>query len=58
MKEYSQINMIRKQNLINLVKHHRKTCDGESCNISLYLILELAEKAGMKFTKKEREYFI
>lgn len=47
-----------KKNTIWIAKHHRKYCEGENCNISLYLLLEMAEKAGCKFTKKEKLLFI
>lgn len=47
-----------KKNVIWLAKHHRKYCEGENCNISLYLLLEMAEKAGCKFAKKQKEIFV
>jgi hypothetical protein len=49
---------VHKINLIELAKHHRKYCEGENCNISLYLLLEMAERAGIKFTPEERKLFI
>jgi hypothetical protein len=54
----SELKKIEKRNLIELVKHHKKNCDGENCNISLFMILQIAERAGLKFTKKEKMYFI
>ena len=49
---------VEKLNLINLAKHHRKHCEGESCNISLMLVMQVAERTGIKFTKKEMKEFI
>ena len=51
-------NKILKSNIIKLVKHHRKYCEGENCNISLWMLLEVAKASGLKFTKKEEELFI
>lgn len=50
--------IILKFNLIELVKHHRRFCEGKKCNISLYLLLEMAEELGLEFTDKEKELFI
>lgn len=47
-----------KFNVINLAKHHRKHCERENCVISLYLLREMAEKLGIKFTEKEKELFL
>jgi len=50
-----------KMNLIELVKHHRNTCDetcGENCNVSLALIWKMMQDAGYTFTKEERGLFI
>jgi hypothetical protein len=47
-----------KFNVINLAKHHRKFCEGENCVISLYLLREMAEKLGIKFSDKEKELFL
>jgi len=47
-----------KFNLIQLAKHHRKFCEGEYCNISLILLMEMAEQLGIKFTNKEKELFL
>lgn len=49
---------VYKWNTIQLAKHHRKFCDGRDCNISLIVLMEMAEKAGIKFTKRERRLFI
>jgi hypothetical protein len=43
---------------IQLAKHHRKYCEGEDCVISLYLLREMTEKLGIKFTEKEKELFL
>jgi hypothetical protein len=49
-----------KENVIRLIKHHRKYCEGETCDISLSQILELleaSENAGLKFTDEEKRLF-
>ena len=47
-----------KINLINLAKHHKKHCEGIDCNISLYLLRKVGEKAGIEFTIDELKYFM
>ena len=47
-----------KQNTIWLANQHRNDCCGEECNISLLLLLEMAEKAGCVFTEQEKKHFI
>lgn len=47
-----------KINIIKLAKHHKKYCDGENCDISLILLMEMTKELGVKFTDKERELFI
>ena len=47
-----------KDNAIRLVKNHKKTCRDPECNISLYLLSELIEAAGIKLTQKEKGEFI
>lgn len=42
---------------IALAKNHLENCQREKCNISLYLLLQMAEKAGAKFTEAERRLF-
>ena len=46
------------KNAINLVKHHKKYCEGEKCDIALYGISELFSRANIKLTKKQRREFI
>jgi len=46
-----------KRNAINLVRHHRRYCEGEKCNISLLLIADLLREAGIKLTKKQLKEF-
>jgi hypothetical protein len=45
-----------KLNLLWLVQDHRAKCD-ESCNVSLCLVREIAERAGITFSKEEQELF-
>jgi hypothetical protein len=47
-----------KFNVIQLAKHHKKYCGGENCVISLYLLREMAEKLGIKFSEKEKRLFL
>ncbi len=47
-----------KENIIKIAKHHKKHCDGETCTISLWLLILTAERAGIRFTKKERRVFL
>lgn len=47
-----------KLNLIELAKHHRKFCEGEDCNISLILLLTMAERLGIIFSEEEKELFV
>ena len=42
---------------LRLARQHKKECTGEDCNISLYMLMEMAQKAGVKFTDKEMEFF-
>jgi len=49
---------IMKKNVIALVKHHKKHCDGEHCKISLWLLKEMAERSGIKFTECQVKLFI
>lgn len=48
---------IEKENLLKVVKHHKKYCEGEDCNISLHWLFTVAKRAGLKFTEKERSEF-
>ena len=47
-----------KMNTIRLVNRHKLDCHRVECNISLFLLVEMAEKAGVEFTKEEREVCI
>lgn len=51
-------NKIIKDNAIRLAEHHKEHCDGEDCNISLYLLAQTLEKAGVELTDKERLIFL
>ena len=45
-------------NAIRLAKHHKKYCEGDKCDIALYGIAELFNRANIKITKKQREVFL
>ena len=42
---------------VRLAQEHIAHCDGESCDISLQVLCEMAEKAGAKFTEIEKKLF-
>lgn len=46
-----------KKNVIAIAKHHRRFCEGENCAVSLIVLLDMAERYGITFTKKEKEVF-
>lgn len=47
-----------KRNIIRLVEHHKRTCDGPDCNISLMLVRDLVELAGIELSEEERREFM
>jgi hypothetical protein len=49
--------LIWKHTALALCEHHKRTCDGETCNISLFFIREITEAAGVVFTPAEKEEF-
>src|SRR5882672_9616171 len=49
---------IWKNNTLALAEQHRKHCEGEKCNISLYTLREMAERAGVNFTQEEFPLFL
>ncbi len=46
-----------KINLMNITKEHREKCGGETCSVSLFMLMTMAEKAGLEFTEEERKLF-
>lgn len=44
-------------NLIALAEQHKKMCKSSTCNVSLILLRITGERAGLSFTKKEKETF-
>ncbi len=56
--EETNILSIYKMNSIALARHHKKHCEGEECVISLNILRQMAESAGVKFTDREIEFFI
>lgn len=49
---------VYKRNSLALARHHKKTCFGEECDISLFMLLYMATDAGVKFTEKEAREFL
>jgi len=47
-----------KQNVIQLARDHKRVCNHSDCNVSLILLLEMAQKVGIKFTDEEIKIFI
>jgi hypothetical protein len=52
------IEEVYKLNALELAKHHRRTCGGEHCVISLWILKDMAEKLGVKFTEEEIKEFL
>ncbi len=46
-----------KENVIKLVKHHRKHCEGQSCDICLHLVKRCLDLAGIELTEEEKPIF-
>jgi len=46
------------KNMIDLADHHRKHCEGESCNISLSFLLELLGRAGIWTSDEQKRHFL
>jgi hypothetical protein len=49
---------VLKLNAIEIAKHHKQHCCGESCNVSLFNLSALLREAGITLTKEERSNFI
>lgn len=47
-----------KLNALELAKHHRRRCEGESCIISLNVLRMMAEQCGVEFTEEEAREFL
>lgn len=52
------MNDVYKLNLLRLVRDHKEHCPGETCNVSVSLILVVAIRAGLEFTDEERREFV
>ena len=51
------MNKAYKLNTLELAKHHRKHCEGESCVISLNVLRMMAEQCGVVFSDEEKGEF-
>ena len=49
---------VLKQNVLRLAKHHKATCPGEECNISLHMLAVVLKRAGIKITEEENRSFL
>jgi hypothetical protein len=47
-----------KENALLLAEHHKKYCEGEKCNISLYLLRRALDLAGIELDDKEKRKFM
>jgi hypothetical protein len=45
------------ENATKLAKHHKEHCDGAECNISLYLLRKLIERADIALTDEQKMNF-
>lgn len=53
------MNEIKANNILELVKEHKKSCKGETCSISTYYLLEDFERhMGRKATQEEYGVFV
>lgn len=53
MKDKEHIN-----NCIRIALHHKKHCEGKHCEVCLYGLVELLDKAGIEMTDAERMHFV
>jgi hypothetical protein len=44
-------------NAVNIAKDHRKHCNSPDCNVSLYQLLRLLQKAGIEVSDKQTRGF-
>ena len=42
-----------KRTLLELCQHHKETCDGPECTISLWTVREVFEFLGIELTEEE-----
>jgi len=50
---------ILRENAINLAKHHKKSCIGKDCYVSLHLLRELLKgKYKIELTEEEEKIFL
>jgi len=49
---------VLRENAIKLAKHHKKYCEGENCDINLWLLRELLKGNKIELTEKEEMIFI
>ena len=54
----TQYNAMLKANAIALAKDHKQTCDNPECGISLYMLRQLLEKAGIELSDDDRMVFL
>ena len=57
LKQITQEELFKLQAL-KIARHHRAHCDGETCNVMLSVLLEMAVKAGASFTPEEMREFL
>lgn len=47
-----------KANVIRIAQHHRQTCPGESCQVSLFQLVMLLDRAGIRLNNQELREFL
>ena len=57
MKQITKEELFKLQAL-KIANHHREHCDGQTCNIMLSVLLEMAIHAGATFTPEEMRDFL
>ena len=48
---------ILRTNMLRLVEHHKKYCEGEKCNICLVWVARVMDLAGIRLTDQQRGRF-
>jgi len=51
-------NRILKDNIVKLALHHKTVCDDPECGISLFLVLQVINLAGLEITDEDMRQFL
>lgn len=58
MNDHIAFEQALKENMLRLVEHHRRHCDGPDCDISLWEVRQVMERAGITLTDEEKRRFM